>query len=168
MMGPNDRIIIMADSGDSPFEDWGNVNATITVEGPPTILVQPGATAACVRGGVTLQVAAAGAQEYQWRKNGTPIPGETSATLAFASLAGSSAGTYDCVVTNSCGSVTSDDATVTVCVADFNCSGAVGVQDIFDFLAGYFGNDPRADINESGAIGVQDIFDFLALYFAGC
>jgi hypothetical protein len=25
-----------------------------------------------------------------------------------------------------------------------------------------------ADFNNSGAIGVQDIFDFLAAYFAGC
>jgi hypothetical protein len=42
------------------------------------------------------------------------------------------------------------------------------VQDIFDFLAAYFGHDPRADFNQSGAITVQDIFDFLGAYFAGC
>jgi hypothetical protein len=52
--------------------------------------------------------------------------------------------------------------------ADFNHSGIVSVQDIFDFLAAYFANDPRADINGSGLISVQDIFDFLAAYFAGC
>ncbi len=55
-----------------------------------------------------------------------------------------------------------------VCPADFNGSGAVSVQDIFDFLAAYFMNDPAADVNHSGGISVQDIFDFLALYFAGC
>lgn len=54
------------------------------------------------------------------------------------------------------------------CPADFNHSGAVSVQDIFDFLAAYFGGDPRADFNASGAISVQDIFDFLAAYFTGC
>jgi hypothetical protein len=58
--------------------------------------------------------------------------------------------------------------TVPPCRADFNGSGEATVQDIFDFLAAYFGNDPRADINSSGEISVQDIFDFLALYFAGC
>ena len=57
---------------------------------------------------------------------------------------------------------------VTVCKADFNRSGIVGVQDIFDFLAAYFNNDARADFNGSGTISVQDIFDFLAAYFAGC
>ncbi len=54
------------------------------------------------------------------------------------------------------------------CPADYNLSGEVSVQDIFDFLAGYFGNDPHADVNDSLAITVQDIFDFLAAYFAGC
>jgi len=60
------------------------------------------------------------------------------------------------------------DECQTICRADFNNSGALSVQDIFDFLAGYFSHDPRADFNTSGAISVQDIFDFLAAYFAGC
>jgi hypothetical protein len=55
-----------------------------------------------------------------------------------------------------------------LCRADFNNSGSVTVQDIFDFLAAYFSNNLSADINNSGAVTVQDIFDFLALYFAGC
>jgi hypothetical protein len=54
------------------------------------------------------------------------------------------------------------------CIADFNGSGAVTVQDIFDFLAAYFSNNPAADVNDSGSVTVQDIFDFLAAYFAGC
>jgi hypothetical protein len=54
------------------------------------------------------------------------------------------------------------------CPADVNASGSVTVQDIFDFLAAYFSQDPRADFNRSGTISVQDIFDFLAAYFAGC
>jgi len=54
------------------------------------------------------------------------------------------------------------------CPADFNFSGTVTVQDIFDFLAAYFANDPTADFNESNTVTVQDIFDFLAAYFRGC
>lgn len=54
------------------------------------------------------------------------------------------------------------------CIADFNDSGSVSVQDLFDFLGAYFANDPRADVNTSGAVSVQDIFDYLGLYFAGC
>jgi len=57
---------------------------------------------------------------------------------------------------------------VRACRADFNGSGSTTVQDIFDFLAAYFGNSPTADVNLSGAISVQDVFDFLAAYFSGC
>jgi hypothetical protein len=58
--------------------------------------------------------------------------------------------------------------TTPCCKADFNQSGGVTVQDIFDFLAGYFSNDVRADVNASGSVTVQDIFDFLSAYFTGC
>jgi hypothetical protein len=54
------------------------------------------------------------------------------------------------------------------CVADFNNSGAVSVQDIFDYLAAYFSNLPSADFNHSGSVSVQDIFDYLTAYFTPC
>jgi hypothetical protein len=73
-----------------------------------------------------------------------------------------------CAVSNPCGSVTSDTASLTLCPPDFNCSGVLGVQDIFDFLAAYFNGEFRADFNGSGNVSVQDIFNFLAAYFAGC
>lgn len=52
----------------------------------------------------------------------------------------------------------------TTCACDWNGTGAVTVQDLFDFLACYFAGD--GDINNSGATTVQDIFDFLNCYFA--
>lgn len=56
----------------------------------------------------------------------------------------------------------------TDCIADFNGSGAVTVQDLFDYLAAWFAKTPNADINNSGMVTVQDLFDFLALWFARC
>jgi len=53
------------------------------------------------------------------------------------------------------------------CKADFNQSGGVSVQDIFDFLSGSFSANPQADIN-GGGVSVQDIFDYLGAYFTGC
>jgi hypothetical protein len=64
-----------------------------------------------------------------------------------------------------------------LCGADFNQSGDLTVQDIFDYLNAWFagcrggtgdcaGRD--ADFNCSNTITVQDIFDFLTAWFAGC
>ncbi len=57
---------------------------------------------------------------------------------------------------------------IPVCRADFNNSGTLSVQDIFDFLSAWFAVDPRADFNGANGVSVQDIFDFLAAWFAGC
>jgi hypothetical protein len=53
------------------------------------------------------------------------------------------------------------------CLADFNDNGGLEIQDIFDFLNGWFAGNPRADFN-GGGLAVQDIFDFLNAWFAGC
>ncbi len=66
------------------------------------------------------------------------------------------------------GSNNSSFLRVLACPADYNGSGTVNVQDIFDFLSGWFAGDIRADFNGSGVINVQDIFDFLAGWFSGC
>jgi hypothetical protein len=50
----------------------------------------------------------------QWHKNGAPITGATHSILSFSSIATSDAGTYRVVATNPLGSVTSDDATLTI------------------------------------------------------
>jgi hypothetical protein len=56
----------------------------------------------------------------------------------------------------------------TACRADFNQSGTLNVQDIFDFLSAWFAGDVRANFNGADGISVQDIFDFLYAWFAGC
>ena len=55
-----------------------------------------------------------------------------------------------------------------VCLADFNGNGSVTVQDLFDYLAAWFGHLPIADFNANGSVTVQDLFDFLAAWFAKC
>ncbi len=54
------------------------------------------------------------------------------------------------------------------CRADFNNSGSLSPQDIFDFLSAWFALNPAADFNASGTITAQDIFDFLGAWFSGC
>jgi predicted outer membrane repeat protein len=53
------------------------------------------------------------------------------------------------------------------CLADFNNSGAVNSQDIFDFLTAWFSGSPSADINGNG-LTPSDILDFITAWFAGC
>lgn len=55
-----------------------------------------------------------------------------------------------------------------VCASDFNSSGSVNVQDLFDFLTSWFSSNRRADVDESGAVQSGDIFEFIALWFAPC
>jgi hypothetical protein len=110
----------------------------------------------------------------QWRRNGVPvsnnfrISGATSATLVIDPVRNIDVGTYTALVTDACGNGVSPPVLLDYCAADFNRSGVVSVQDIFDFLAAYFAGDLRADFNGSGANSVQDIFDFLAAYFVNC
>lgn len=59
-------------------------------------------------------------------------------------------------------------ASVAACVADFNGSGGVEVQDIFEFLSAWFAVSPTADINRVDGVNVQDIFDYLDQWFTGC
>ncbi len=56
----------------------------------------------------------------------------------------------------------------TCCGANYNQIDGVGVQDIFDFLNGWFAAAPTPDYNHVDGLTVQDIFDFLNGWFAGC
>lgn len=93
-----------------------SASAILTLGSAPTITSQPVATAACVGGSFSLSVGASGAGlGYQWKKNGTDIPGATAATYSISSAAAGDGGSYTVVVSGSCGaSVTSDPALLTV------------------------------------------------------
>src|SRR5262249_58616239 len=82
------------------------------------INTQPASTSVVVGSAVQLNVVASGTSplNYQWRKDGNPISGATSPTLAINSASTSDAGTYTVTVTNTAGSVTSDPAVLTVIV----------------------------------------------------
>lgn len=57
---------------------------------------------------------------------------------------------------------------VACCPANYNQVNGLEVQDIFDFLNGWFAGTARADFNGNGRLEVQDIFDFLNAWFTGC
>ncbi|MFM1770777.1 MAG: hypothetical protein RJA22_3306, partial [Verrucomicrobiota bacterium] len=95
-------------------------SANLTVElvaAPPGITAQPQDRSVPAGGSATFSVTALGSAPlaYQWRSNLVDLAGETNASLTLANCPIAWSGsTYDVVVTNSLGSVTSRVATLTV------------------------------------------------------
>jgi uncharacterized delta-60 repeat protein len=83
---------------------------------PPTISQQPVGGNVLVGSNFTLNASASGTAPFnwQWRTNGTPIPGANATNYAIISAQLTDAGSYDVVVANSTGSVTSSVAVVNV------------------------------------------------------
>jgi hypothetical protein len=92
--------------------------ATLTVaasSSAPVITTQPVSQSAAVGGSVTFSVVATGnSLSYQWRKAGVAISGGTASSYTLSTVAATDAGSYDVVIANSAGSVTSSAATLTI------------------------------------------------------
>ncbi|MFN8010731.1 MAG: M4 family metallopeptidase [Holophagaceae bacterium] len=95
-------------------------NAVLTVNSSPTaptITGQPSNATVAVGGTATFSVTASGTSplSYQWQKNGVAISGATSASYTTpAATSADNGATFRCVVSNSAGSATSNNATLTV------------------------------------------------------
>jgi hypothetical protein len=84
---------------------------------PPTITTQPASETVTAGQTATFTVVASGTAplNYQWQKNGANISGATSASYTTpATTTADSGSTFDVVVSNTAGSVTSSTATLTV------------------------------------------------------
>ena len=89
--------------------------ATLMVNTPVSITNQPTGKTVCPGDPVTFSVGSEGTgRTFQWRKNGTNIPGAKSSTYSLSSVNVSHAGTYSCVISGTCGNITSNNATLTV------------------------------------------------------
>ena len=98
------------------FYGSGTLSSPVPSEFPlaPTITTQPSSVTVDRGAAVTFSVVATATPpvSYQWRKGGVNIPGVTTATVIFPVAVTSDAGSYDVVVTNAAGSVTSTSATL--------------------------------------------------------
>ena len=88
--------------------------------GAPRIVTQPEPQSVASGGTVSFTVVASGqpAPTYQWRRNGTPLEGATSPVLTLTNV--TQIGSYDVVVTNANGSITSRAAGLTLASAPTN------------------------------------------------
>ncbi|TAE90462.1 MAG: hypothetical protein EAY81_00765, partial [Bacteroidetes bacterium] len=87
----------------------------------PAITTEPMSQSSCVGGSVALSVGSSGlGLTYQWQKNGVNvsnggnISGATSSTLTVTSLSNADTMMYRCIVTNACGSDTSNEAKISL------------------------------------------------------
>lgn len=113
--------------------------ATLTIGGQgPQITQHPQSTAACTGATVTFTITVSGGNpSYQWRKDGNNIPSATNSSYQLTGITLADQGSYDCVVTDTCGSTTSNAATLTVGLkGDANCDGSVNNFDIDAFVFG--------------------------------
>jgi hypothetical protein len=87
--------------------------------GPPVITLQPQGQTVIPGSNVMLSVTASSilGPTYQWYFNGTALGGATDSSLSLNSVLAANAGAYTVVVTNALGSVTSNQATLTVSTA---------------------------------------------------
>jgi len=91
-------------------------SATLTVNDPPAITVQPASQTVNEGEPATFTLEATGTPplNYQWSKDDAPLPGATAATYAIAAATPGDQGDYTCAVASALGEVESNVATLTV------------------------------------------------------
>jgi hypothetical protein len=98
------------------WSNWVTSFSVSTVCVAPSITTNPGQRIVCAGGSATFTVAASGSDPltYQWRKDTVNLGGTNSSSLTISPASVNDAGSYDCVITNSCGSATSNPANLIV------------------------------------------------------
>jgi hypothetical protein len=179
---------------------WNNYTNSLSLFGVPlygvveTCAYTPriASIARCPGAGATFSVAPVGVGPFtfRWRRDGQLLdiaqnPSAATSTLTLTSVSALSAGNYDCVVANACGSVVSNAANLFVgCASPANvagpgqeptCDGVLTADDIIVFLNWWFAADPRADIarqgqvpQPDGAFTADDLIYYINLFFQGC
>jgi hypothetical protein len=178
-------VIFGGNDGVSRSDRWFLPSATeppAILDHPAHLVVRHGSTAV-----LAVTAAGVGPLAYQWRRNGQPVsdgPGGASPsggtvtganqpTLTIASFQASDQGSFDCVVSNSCGGDTSAPARVALaCNADFNADGFNDDADIRAFFACLAGQccaqcPPYADFDGDGDTGADSDIEAFFRVLAG-
>ncbi len=119
--GLSDELTTMKQGTDGNLYFLRRANNTLykiiyTGSAAPVITTQPQSITVPQGGNATFTVTATGtpAPTYQWRKGTANISGATAAAYTISNVQAANAGSYNVVVTNSAGTVTSANATLTV------------------------------------------------------
>jgi hypothetical protein len=136
---------------------------------------EPQSVSTCLSDTADFSVSATGdgPLQFRWRKDHHTIdadlnPTAEEDTLELSDLTVADIGTYDCVVTNHCGSVISDPVTLSICIGDFNCDGGVDGSDIGSFFTSWESGEAAADVNGDGGVDGADVSTFFEHWEGGC
>jgi hypothetical protein len=96
-------------NGDGIPDECQGCIPVVIAGGPESTIANLGGPAT-----ITVQPIGSGPFSYQWRKEGTPLSGQTGAALMLANVTPDAAGLYDVIISNSCGQATSQSAALVV------------------------------------------------------
>jgi hypothetical protein len=164
----------------------------------PSITSQPGPATACAAGSATFSISASGSAplSYQWQVQTAPntwadlttdplplpcggaaratAPAGAQTDVAITPCPGVVAYQLRCLVSNTCGSATSNETTYSVCAPNCDCSTAAPVLNINDFIcfqSRFAAADPAANCDRSTTPPILNINDFICFqtsFAAGC
>jgi hypothetical protein len=168
-----DRLSFVSTTTNPP--GFGPALDGISVLPNPSIAASPTSQATCSFGTATFSTTASGTGPftYQWRKDTIAIdtianPSAATATLTLTSVGPADVASYDCIVTNACGSVTSNAATLAICAANINCDTTVDFGDFLAFFNCYDAEQSCADIDGNPGTDFGDFLAFFNAYDVGC
>lgn len=140
------------------------INVT-TTGSPPAITVAPAPLTVLAGSRAFFSVQATGTNlSYQWRRNGSALPGANDSSLLLAAVEPAHAGSYSVVVSNALGSVESSAVALTVAatgsarLVNLSTRARVGI-DAEVLIPGFFVNGPGAKSLLVRAVGPR-LLDF--------
>ena len=120
------------------------VNANLNINIVPGIVAQTDSISTCVGQNEFFSVTISGdSLNYQWRKNGADLIGETSNTLSFAPVQYSDTANYECYVWNTCGNLTSQNMNLNINIPPV-------IIDQPDSISACMGNNVQFDVVATG------------------
>ncbi|HLO41736.1 MAG TPA: GC-type dockerin domain-anchored protein [Phycisphaerales bacterium] len=187
LAGMTEKVRVVVENGGAPFEDWLCGQVTLTMRGGPVIYAQPRNAGACQATPTVLRVGAAGSGDltYAWEfapgsggefealadgvtPGGSTISGSGTDTLTIVHAGPGDGGRYRARITGPCNVAVSSDATITICVSDYDCSGFVDTDDFTAFVLDFEAGVEQADVDGTGFVDTDDFTFFVLAFESGC